>query len=557
VALSPFAAIALAVVLCIAAVVLCQAAVEHWLERRQAFPPSCRPIVAWGVILGAGYVAFWAWLAANWAGQIVSWGLLAGMAFYWVKQRHAVWRFCWRESTDGHVCRCLVLLSGAAYFGILFLWQTDLYLWHVPAYRFLPLMPPDNELPRLFADRLEAGESPKQLFGDWLSSDRPPLQAGFILLFRPPLVPLESASLNAHALAFTTSFLFQLIWIPGLWAALRGAGAARTEALAAVLLTGCTGFALFHSVYTWPKFGASGLVLGGASLLLFGGNGASRKQWAAGVALCALGTLAHGGVMFSLLALAPFALRTRPRLGQLLAALGAFAILLLPWLCYQRFYEPPGDRLLKWHIAGVIPIDERGFWETLTTSYRDSGWTGALDNKRANLEYLFQEGPWELFDLSFSGSRDRRMSEFAHFFRGLGLGSWLLVLLPGLAWQMRHDVASRSLRRSLWLLIVWALVTLVVWVLLMFGPSTTSIHQGSLIPLLLLWAAPAVLLFRWHRIAFLVVAVAQFVLFASTWVPWNENVNGPLSLWCAALGSTSVLLLGALFAAVARKRDGT
>ncbi|WP_225852883.1 hypothetical protein, partial [Haemophilus parainfluenzae] len=50
--------------------------------------------------------------------------------------------------------------------------------------RFLPggSLPPDNILPYLFAERLYHGIDPRPLLGEWQSSDRPPLQAGLLLL---------------------------------------------------------------------------------------------------------------------------------------------------------------------------------------------------------------------------------------------------------------------------------------------------------------------------------------------------------------------------------------
>ena len=36
---------------------------------------------------------------------------------------------------------------------------------------------------------------------------------------------------------------------------------------------------------------------------------------------------------------------------------------------YQRYDDPPGDRLIKWHLAGVSEIDDRGSLETIVDSY--------------------------------------------------------------------------------------------------------------------------------------------------------------------------------------------
>jgi len=70
------------------------------------------------------------------------------------------------------------------------------------------------------------------------------------------------------------------------------------------------------------------------------------------------GMLAHSGIVFTLV---PFAIvvllsggsgRASPR--RRLAA-GAGGVLILSWSAYQRFIDPPGNRLMKWHLAGVDP----------------------------------------------------------------------------------------------------------------------------------------------------------------------------------------------------------
>jgi hypothetical protein len=269
-------------------------------------------------------------------------------------------------------------------------------------------------------------------------------------------------------------------------------------------------------------------------------------RWLTGAALCALGYLSHGGAMFSLLALAPLTLFMRPTKTMLVASLGIFLLLVLPWSCYQKFYDPPGNRLLKWHLAGVIPIDNRGAWETISTSYHKTSWSDILQNKGANVAQLFQDGPWHLLNLSPANVRDNRAAEFFHFFRALGLGSWLLLLLPWLAWRLRGDKSSTNFIRFSSLLAGWVALTLLVWVSLSFGPGTTIIHSGSLAPLLVLWTLPVVVLARWWRPSLVLVAIIQLVLLIAIWLPANPAMSAPLSVSSLLLVLSSTLLLGLL-----------
>ena len=66
--------------------------------------------------------------------------------------------------------------------------------------------------------------------------------------------------------------------------------------------------------------------------------------------------------------------RRRFQIGAISAALVVLSY--LPWVAFQRLVSPPGYRLLKWHLAGVVAVDGRSFIEeasthTLATSVAD------------------------------------------------------------------------------------------------------------------------------------------------------------------------------------------
>ena len=528
---------------------LLQAAIEHGLERLNFLPKHSLSITAWGLTTLMGYLTFWAYFGAYKLGWTFTCALFLFVVVYWIRYRRDLRRTFWRVS-DGHLCRFSMILIGAFYLGYLYLWQSPQAPEILAANRFMTSLPADNIIPAFLADRLALGQSPKNFMGDWLSSDRPPLQTGFILLFR---LPFDHWLGEPGPRAFAASLLFQLLWIPGLWALLRGASARRAETLAVVGLVACTGFCLLHSVYTWPKLGAAGLVIGGASLFFDRSSSSQLVRWTIGSALCALGYLGHGGVMFSLLALAPLTLLMRPNKTILAASVTVFVLIQIPWSFYQNFYEPPGNRLIKWHIGGVIPVDNRGALETICTSYRETSGSEIIKNKEANLAELFRDGPWLLFKLSPSDIKGSRAAEFFHFFRGLGFGSWLLFFIPWCAWRLRGDKAATDMIHAASLITGWGLLTLLVWVLLLFGPGTTIIHQGSLVPLLTLWTLPVVVLARWWRGSVIVVALAQLILFATIWTtPWSPP-EGPLSMGALMLLLTSILLFGILTIVIHRE----
>lgn len=519
-------------------------AVGHWASRTGWLPSWSHAFLAWGAVSAAGHLTFWAFFAHRQLGELVA-TLLPMVALGYLVN-------AWRRARSfrlivvpglGHNLLTIACVA-LCYLGLLGLWRSDQSPDWLAANRFLPGLPLDNEIPRLFADRLQSGMSPRQLIGDWLSSDRPPLQSGFILLLRQPALALGG---DNQTVSFLASVLFQLSWVPGLGGLLAAVGARRRETALVIAATTLTGACLLHSVFTWPKLGAAGLVLGGASLLLFAPVG--RKAFAIGAALCALGYLGHGGVMFSLLALAPFVLARMPGVRSLAAAAVCFFAIVGPWMAYQKFYEPPGNRLLKWHLAGAIPIDDRGTLETLRASYGSKSLAEHWENKRANLLELFTDGPWKSFSFPLRNAGEQRAAEFFHFFRGLGFGFWLMLAFPLAAWRLARDVQDRTIATGGSLLLGWSLATLAVWVVLMFGPATTLIHQGSLVPLVVMWAIPVLGLIRAFPLLFWPFLALQFSALIAVWGPPSHLAAGPLATWtpvATTLGTVGLLLLAYL-----------
>ena len=100
--------------------------------------------------------------------------------------------------------------------------------------------------------------------------------------------------------------------------------------------------------------------------------------------------LAHGASAFFLLPLLGLAAwRGLPSWRWLGAAALVGVVLLAPWSAYQRFADPPGDRLLKWSAGrGELTIVEDGALETIADGYADAGVGGTLGNKWRNLRTI-------------------------------------------------------------------------------------------------------------------------------------------------------------------------
>ncbi|HTT57044.1 MAG TPA: hypothetical protein VMF63_08045 [Opitutaceae bacterium] len=513
-------------------------ALHRGLRRRRGLPASLAWFAALAGVAGLGYAVFWAYFASPALGRACSWVVLAVATGVLLRPGQG------NDLGD----ELLPPLALAAVTGLGFVALTCLFgdapYSFLAANRFMANLPADNEIPRLFADRLWSGQSPRHLIGDWLSSDRPPLQTGWLLLTRPVLTAL---GLDVDTAAGTGGVWFQLLWIPAMWATLRRLGAGTRQSGAMIAAAAFTGFLLFYTIYTWPKLGAAALMLG--AFVLWRpepGAPAGRARFAAGGACAALGCLAHGGVAFTLLGLIPLGLATlwreRGAWRLWLAAGATFVAFLTPWLVYQRNYEPPGDRLLKWHLAGVIPPDGRGFGPTLVDSYRRIGWRGALANRWNNLR-LQGAGDWRNL-VRFRPMADpgsRRGDETT--FTARTFGWWLPagLLLPWLLWQRRRE-PDTILR---WAAISWFSGWL-VWLALMFLPDSARAHQGTLVTQLLgfsllMWASLSL-----HRVVFLLLAAVQAVAFLTQWTTALPAAAGPLNLVSAVAAVAATLALAAV-----------
>lgn len=525
---------------------LLAAAFMTWLRDCDWLPAYLRPLTAFAMICLAGYFSFWAFFCSMWIGFLFSaavGGTAAGRLFY----RRSDWKGVFWDDFEFRTAWLLILLVGSGYAGIVYAYYSHSDIETLVMSRFLPEMPTDNLLPRFFADCLASGERLRDVsFGEWLSSDRPPLQSGIILLLR---APWQMAGLDPVQIATAAGIWFQLLWLPALWALLRALGARPRATAAVVTLTVFTGFNLFHSVYAWPKLGAAALLLGGASLIIAPPGESSIKRWALAAGMFALAHLAHGGADFSILAFGLFFAwrKFRPKRRELAAAILAFEVLAAPWMVYQKVYDPPGNRLLKMHLAGVKSVDERTFSKALGDSYRKIGWSGAWHNKYENLKTISNHAFTHLLELKVQQGDValRQEKEFYCFFRALDIAIFAVLALPlTLCIPWRKWSSDPPLLANACAVLAWAAFTLLLWVLLMFGPGTTLIHQGSLAPLLLLFAVPSLLLLNCSWRWFAMLAVAQFASFVATWWPAPKPIAGMVNP-CAV-----IICLVCLFGAV-------
>ena len=356
--------------------------------------------------------------------------------------------------------------------------------------RFSWLLPIDNTLPYRFASHIEQfGHSvPVPHIGDWLSSDRPPLQSA-IMLSQVLWHKDGAAALLDYQVLGT---LLQSMWVLGLWALIHALVVRRaTVALCIASAAGC-GVIMVNTLFVWPKLLAAAFALASAALILTRDPRRSTLRLTGAAVLASLAYLSHGGTMFVLVPLAFVALvralQGRHWWATLTSAGLSTMALVLPWIWYQRVVDPPGDRLLKQMLANVMTLDPRSPVAAIADQYRVAGWSGTGANKLQNLEQLFMNShrttqtsqgiPY--FQAVISVIREQ------YFFSLLPAAGLLLILAFG--WVRPHLAHRKDLRAATILLLAAAACSL-FWCLAMFGPRTTFTHQGTFTLVLLLTSA--------------------------------------------------------------------
>ena len=282
--------------------------------------------------------------------------------------------------------------------------------------------------------------TPPEQGGDWHLSDRPPLQAGFALVQRP--FGWDFALLNYQLLGV----VLQQLWIVGLWALLLAARVGRVTRALAMVAVLVSGLALLNGFFVWPKMLPAGLLLAAAALVATPlWLDLRRNLWAAALvaALCALALLGHGASIFGIVPLvAVAAYRGLPSWRWLGVGLAVGIALMAPWSAYQKWEDPPGNRLVKWTLAGVAEVDGRGAVETILDSYGEAGLDGTIENKEQNFIAMTNFNA-VAGALDESIGRDsltgvvRAVRGIAFFYLLPSLG--LLLLAPmAMAWQWRR-----------------------------------------------------------------------------------------------------------------------
>jgi hypothetical protein len=481
------------------------------------------------------YLFFWAYFVRPLAGKLLLIAVVSGALFILARSVHdRNWNPGVLRETAYCVAMTLLLAgfymgcSDALRFGGVSEVQAQdrVVPWHLPG---------DNGLPYIFAEKIYQGEPVRPfLVVGWQSSDRPPLQTGAVLM-QFPVWPLAK-TLHYGLLA---TFL-QALWAPALWVFLKRAGVGLGTILGVLSFCAFSEFFFVNTIYVWPKLLAAALALVGLAFSPLAGREPQRLPDAlllgSGIAL---GALSHTGVLLTILGWMALSILRSFRLPwrTLLPATITFAVLWAPWEVYQKVYDPPGDTLMRMHLAGKLD-PSRSFLQTLSESYSKLPVHEIVHNKVENLRALLISNP-----NAYSGSLIQGFlgEGFFSVFQTLALlNIGLAVLLWHRLRRSKTELPEVAAGSRIGLV---AGLSILIWCAMMFGPGTTVIHQGSLLNIIFLFAAGAVgLIALAPGASEFVFIVHVFLIFPVVLAgKWIMLVNRPGSVWNHAVDSGSAV----------------
>ena len=417
--------------------------------------------------------------------------------------------------------------------------------WTTPANRWRE-MPIDNWIPFIFSDMLAQGKIRKPMEGDWLSSDRPPLQAGLHLLMNS--IPF----LEVHAgirYQLISTWAQTLVLVP-IYAFLEKVVDARTRRMITLAVM-FSPVVILNSLFVWPKLLAACYCMIYHFTLFHRESKNSEHSWIWSALAAAFALLSHGGALFALMGstLAYLIWRNRSLLRitkMATLSMGTY----LPWIVYQRLVDPPGDRLVKWHFAGQIAPSPGGTLQTIISAYENQSLSGWIEAKASNLSVIFRHSIdffHDVFMIAYQHDPAIIQTFIDRSFFFHSYAAWFtnpILCLVALAFALRHGASRNQTGRS-WTYPegAWsaAVLSCVLWCLLMFKSGSTVIHQGAYFFNILCMMLCLLLLGRISGRLPPIVAALHILLFLSVYAPNPYGGGQPymlltllLTLMCVA-----------------------
>ena len=493
---------------------------SYFLKRNKPLMAYIKMSISLGLI---SFFTFFVYLYALKLGELLSW-ILFGITLWFLSQLN---RERFREGLHLFLILTsmlsIILFLAYDHFDSLSLMQAvSADTWHQ--------LPVDNWIPKIFANAILNEHIQSPLVGSWLSSDRPPLQVGWYLIF--------TVFNYSDLLYLVVSMGAQLLVIPFILLLVSHITQQKTYLFFLSFILFFNGFIFVHGLFVWPKL-FSALYQGIAFYALY-------QLWTEDIkklsmyllfaTASVLAFLAHGGSIFYLLGLGIlllFTVRNWQTLRYLSIAFVTALILYLPWVLYQKLIDPPGDRLVKRHLAAYYDITPRSALDVIVNYYQNIRLEDWLTLRWQHFETIYTSMYSELMQFFSMGVQSIRVSIFYSTDYGyLFFSSFFLLLYPLLRTKLKEKRIFVFLMMSSFFLYT------VIWSLLI--ATETIVHQGAYFGWLSGFIAVTMLIYSFNYWVFVIMSLLNLGIFYYVYV---NNLLFEKSI----IGSVVVLMMVFLY----------
>jgi hypothetical protein len=434
---------------------------------------------------------------------------------------------------------------------------------------YLVSLPIDNTLPLTYAKNIQE-KNPKDFVGDWNLVDRPPIQIGAGL----SVLELTNKPQDIDTGYQLIATFLQLSWISAVFGLLVTIGMKLKHIILLIGTMTFTGVIFINSIFVWPKFFSASLAIMGCVLLFDVSSKYRKRIVVSSIILIGLGLLIHDNIAFTILGSIAVLLfmairnilskpnhkiKTMPWRSVFIGCITALLIA-TPWIIYKDM-NSTSDRLIKWQFAGVIKPNNNSTISTLINAYKGIPFSTWLSNRWVNLETILKpilshNLTMGIKSIGFSKSAIKASLSslsvwyeennfFALLFSfGLFNLGWLLLAIRKNAYKV--STLQKYLFAS-------SLIGIIFWIILMFIPGSTVIHQGSYAALLILFC----LFGAWlsHTSLLYILFLLQFVAFNIFYVIGIFIINNlsPNKSWKMVLVSILVAICFLIISKVTKK----
>jgi hypothetical protein len=308
-------------------------------------------------------------------------------------------------------------LFSFVFFILLCLTYNGLGNWE-PNFRFWPAeWSSDNELPWKFAEAIRNGSDFKTLFGSgsgWLPTDRPPLMTGAYLLIADVFdflqINNDGLYLRGHAYN-SAAIVLNSLWIPVIWWLLKNLILNISEQGRKMILVfvACMPFALFNTIYGWPKaFGASFALLSfGLAWKSHNAENSKNKNFTIFLFFLfgTLSMLAHSSTAIFLAPLGIFFLwwNLKKNIIPITVSFSIALFILASWGIFKILVLPSPDPLIKYALTGDYGFvhPEIKLWEMIVDRYQMLNFESWFEIKKNMLLGSFKPITNSLVQFSF------------------------------------------------------------------------------------------------------------------------------------------------------------